>query len=109
MCSSPGLPGRSTSRPGPRPVALWFTLVGARLDHVAGRPAAVIVYRVRAHEINLFVSRSAATEPRPVTVSKPRGFAVAAWAEDGLAFAAISDIDAQELVRFADLVRSPTP
>ena len=84
-----------------------FTLVGARLDRLAGRPAAAIVYRFRAHEINLFVTRSAATESRPVTLSKPRGFAMVAWAEDGLAFAAVSDVDPQELTRFAELVRAP--
>ena len=95
-------PVRDLSRSG-------FTLVGARLDRVAGRPAAVIVYRLRAHEINLFVTRSASTEARPVTLSKPRGFAMAAWAEDGLAFAAVSDVDPQELTRFAELVRSQGP
>ena len=44
-----------------------------------------------------------------MTLSKPRGFAIAAWAEDGLAFAAISDVDPQELTRFAELVRSTFP
>ena len=76
---------------------------------VAGRPAAAIVYRLRAHEINLFVTRSASAESRPVTLSKPRGFAMAAWVEDGLAFAAVSDVDLQELTRFAELLRSPAP
>ena len=95
-------PVRDLSRSG-------FALVGARLDRVAGRPAAVIVYRIRAHEINLFVTRSASAAARPVTLSKPRGFAMAAWAEDGLALAAISDVDPQELTRFAELVRSPNP
>ncbi len=86
-----------------------FTLVGGRLDRLAGQPAAAIVYRIRAHEINLFVTRSASTASRPVSLSNPRGFAVAAWAEDGLAFAAVSDVDPQELKRFAELVRTPLP
>ena len=71
-------------------------------------PPAAIVYRFRAHEINLFVTRSASTESRPVTLSKPRGFATVAWAEDGLAFVAVSDVDPPELTRFAELVRAPS-
>ena len=30
-------------------------------------------------------------------------------AEDGLAFAAISDVDPQELTRYAELIRAPSP
>jgi anti-sigma factor RsiW len=43
-----------------------------------------------------------------VTLSKPRGFATVAWAEDGLAFVAVSDVDPPELTRFAELVRAPS-
>ena len=86
-----------------------YTLVGARLDRLAGRPAAVIVYRLRAHHVSLFVARAQSPADRPVTVEKPRGFAVASWAEAGLEFAAVADVDPQELARFASLVRSPAP
>ena len=76
---------------------------------VAGRPAAAIVYRLRAHEINLFVTR--------VGLGRvPAGDAVEATrlrhgrvGRGRLAFAAVSDVDLQELTRFAELLRSPAP
>jgi len=83
-----------------------FALAGARLDHVGDRQAAAIVYRVRSHDINLFVWRAAAEGRREeTTLSVVRGFGVATWAQDGLRFAAVSDLELQDLKRFAELVR----
>jgi anti-sigma factor RsiW len=36
---------------------------------------------------------------------RTRGFALETWAEDGLRYAAISDLDPRDLQRFATLVR----
>lgn len=83
-----------------------FTLAGARLDHVGDRRAAAVVYRLRNHDINLFVWRAAAEKQNGETVlAVERGFAVATWAEGGLRFAAVSDLDPRDLERFASLVR----
>ena len=35
--------------------ASGFTLVGGRMDYVGGRPVAVLVYRHKAHLVNLFI------------------------------------------------------
>ena len=81
-----------------------YTLLGGRLDHVADRQAAAIVYRVRNHVINLFVWRGTASEP--ITVSAERGFNLVTWSDGGLGYAAVSDVEAQDLERFARLVRA---
>lgn len=86
-----------------------YTLLGARLDHVADRHASTIVYRVRNHIISLFAWRAASDEAAPVALSAARGYNVASWSENGLRFAAVSDVDAQDLERFALLVRGPPP
>src|SRR5262249_12065537 len=39
-----------------------FTLVGGRLDYIDGRAVAVIVYRRRAHVLNLFIGSGASSE-----------------------------------------------
>ncbi len=84
-----------------------FALAGARLDHVGDRQAAAIVYRVRNHDINLFVWRAGNEAQREKTdVSVVRGFGVATWAEDGLRFAAVSDVDLRDLERFSERVRA---
>jgi anti-sigma factor RsiW len=83
-----------------------YTLLGARLDHVADRQAVAIVYRLRNHVLNLFAWRTAAGD-EPITLSAARGYNLVTWSEAGLSFAAVSDVDARDLERFARLVQSP--
>src|SRR6202048_2494608 len=48
--------------PGVDLTAQGFTLIGGRLDYVDARPIGAIVYRPRAHVINLFVAPNASTD-----------------------------------------------
>ena len=70
---------------GPNPKA-WFMAV---------------VYRIREHPINLFVWRRADGRDAALDLAIVRGFSVAAWSAGGLDYAAVSDVDAGELGRFA--------
>ena len=82
-----------------------FVLLGARVDHVGDRQAAaVVVYRIRSHVINLFIWRSGA-DRATLDEMRSRGFSIATWTEDGLRYSAISDVDPRDLRRFATLVR----
>jgi len=80
-----------------------FPLAGGRLDSINGRTVAVIVYRRRLHVVNVFAWPAASERSRLSVVD---GFAVAEWDDDGLAFAAVSDIPADELRQFKALYRS---
>lgn len=84
-----------------------FALIGARLDRVASRDTAAIVYRIREHDVNLFVWRIATGSAEPVVASALHGYSVVTWAAEGLGFAAVSDVDSQDLQSFAALVRAP--
>jgi anti-sigma factor RsiW len=84
-----------------------FALIGARLDRVASRDTAAIVYRIREHDINLFVWRIATPSAEPVVASALHGYSIVTWAAEGLGFAAVSDVDSHDLQRFAELVRAP--
>jgi anti-sigma factor RsiW len=84
-----------------------FVLVGGRLDQVADKPAAAVVYQIRKHVINLFVWRAGERAPDAMTTTNVRGFSVTTWAADGLRFAAVSDVDARDLTRFAQFVGAP--
>ena len=84
-----------------------FVLLGARLDQVADKPAAAVVYQIRKHVINLFVWRATDPAPDAIATSSVRGFSVTTWSASGLRFAAVSDVEARELTRFAQLVGSP--
>jgi anti-sigma factor RsiW len=78
-----------------------FTLIGGRLDYLDGRPVASIVYKRRAHIINLFVGQAAGAERRGM-IEQVQGFNVWHWSHAGLGFWATSDINAEELQEFAD-------
>jgi anti-sigma factor RsiW len=78
-----------------------FQLVGARLDHVAGKAVASIVYRRSTHVINLFVTQPAAAERGEAELARMRGFNVQCWTAHGLEFFAVSDLAAEELQEFS--------
>ena len=79
-----------------------FPLAGGRLDSINGKTVAAIVYHRRLHTVNLFIWRGEG--PRRSAVED--GFALEQWSEDGLNFAAVSDIPADELHQFRNLYRS---
>ena len=93
--------------------AQGFTLIGGRLDEINGETAAAIVYRRRQHIINLFVSRRTDAERSGETSETRHGFNVRHWAEQGLDFWVVSDLNAGELDEFCQkfkaALRSPKP
>lgn len=85
-----------------------FNLVGGRLDYLDNRPVAALVYQRRKHVINLFVWPSA---QRANTASKPitrQGFNLLPWTQSGMAYWAVSDLNAAELREFARMVQEHT-
>jgi anti-sigma factor RsiW len=82
--------------------AQGFTLIGGRLDYVDTRPIAAIVYRRRAHVINLFVAQTASTEPHTAKLETLQGFNIRRWSERGLNYWAVSDLAADELAEFGE-------
>ena len=82
--------------------AQGFTLIGGRLDYVDTRPIGAIVYRRRAHVINLFVAQTASAERRAAKIETIQGFNIRRWSERGLNYWAVSDLAADELADFGD-------
>ena len=82
--------------------AQGFTLIGGRLDYIDGRAVASIVYRRRAHVINLFVIQEAASADHGAKLETMQGFNIQRWSAQGLEFFAISDINAEELREFVE-------
>lgn len=84
--------------------AQGFPLAGGRVDGVSGRRAAVLAYTHGRHEIDVFVWVTAAPSPA-VTMGVARGYHVARWIEGDLSYAAVSDMDEDELLAFVELLR----
>lgn len=81
-----------------------YPLVGGRLDYVGGHRAAAIVYKRDQHIINLFVFTGGQTPDAPVASSSQDGFNIVRWRMGGLTYAAVSDVEAVQLLTFARLV-----
>lgn len=89
--------------------AQGYMLLGARLDHVGERQAAAVVYRIRKHVIDLYCWRAASYASTPPTLASARGFGMVTWSEGGLRYVAVSDVERDDLTRFAELVRQRIP
>ena len=79
-----------------------FPLRGGRLDYVAGRPVAALVYQRDKHVIDLFVWPAAAGAARPPEAAVRQGYNVVHWAQGGMALWAVSDLEAGQLGEFAE-------
>jgi anti-sigma factor RsiW len=77
-----------------------FPLVGGRIDYIDGHPAAVVVYRHAKHVINLFAWASTSADA-PMRTEIRQGFNVVMWRKGGIAYAAVSDVAADQLMTFA--------
>ncbi|WP_336492053.1 anti-sigma factor family protein [Methylobacterium nigriterrae] len=76
-----------------------FSLVGGRLDYVENRVVAALIYMRRGHVINLFLWPSDGRRP---TAGARDGYNILGWRQAGLAFWAVSDLNAVELKEFQD-------
>ena len=79
--------------------AQGFTLLGGRLDYLAGEPVAAIVYQRRKHVINLFIARYSA-RLAGVSSESMQGYNIRHWSENGLDLWAVSDLAGSELDEF---------
>jgi anti-sigma factor RsiW len=93
----------SLSPPVPNLSADGFPLVGGRLDYVDEHTAAALVYRHNQHVINLFVWATPNAPDRAVHVAERNGYTLLEWTQDGIANAAVSDLNRGELETFQRL------
>ena len=85
--------------------AQGFPLTGGRLDYVAGRPVAALVYKPGLHVINLFVWPAEDGKSIAPHVFERQGFTLVHWTQAGMQAWAVSDMNPSELKSFAKLVR----
>ncbi|HVT59141.1 MAG TPA: anti-sigma factor [Thermoanaerobaculia bacterium] len=86
--------------------AAGFPLRGGRLDYVAHKPVAALVYQSDHHVINLFTwpsSYTGAPAAAGPAANSWQGFHLLHWSQDGMTYYAVSDLAANRLRQFADL------
>jgi anti-sigma factor RsiW len=79
-----------------------YQLVGGRLDYIGGRRVAALVYKKRLHQINVFIWPS--NNEVALKLDTAEGYNVASWSRGGMAFRAISDLNAGELRELPSLL-----
>jgi anti-sigma factor RsiW len=86
-----------------------FPLVGGRLDYIDGHVAPAIVYRRRAHTVNLFVWPAERRLFDGGRMVRREGYTVLEWTAGGLRYAAVSDIDPGDLRQFKAAFEAHSP
>ena len=76
-----------------------FPLIGARRARLGGQTVAALVFHRHQHTINLYMWP--AKMVMPTTPFEQSGLHAERWTNDGLAFLAVSDVGAADLVQFA--------
>jgi anti-sigma factor RsiW len=83
-----------------------FPLVGGRLDYIDGRPVAALVYQRGKHVINVFMWPTAGAASSATRVETEHGYNVEQMTVAGMNCWIVSDLNPQELDKFAGLVRA---
>lgn len=85
-----------------------FTLAGAKVSYLNQSPGAELIFRVRQHEISVFIfqERALADFGPHDAPHKAESFNVRSWTENGLIYFAISDVAPQDIDRLCDLLKA---
>ena len=96
------------SPPVPGLDSAGFVLDGGRLDYIGGRTVAAIVYLRRQHVVNVFSWPEPGGDAQVSTVTS-HGYHLVSWRTNGVAFWAVSDLNATELSQFVALFQQGGP
>jgi anti-sigma factor RsiW len=85
-----------------------FTLVGGRVSYLNQAPGAELIFRVRQHQISVFIFQERAVEGVPAsgTVSTEFSFGVRSWSRNGLRYFVIGDAGDEHLNKLSELLKS---
>ncbi len=86
--------------------AAGFPLLGGRLDYLAGRAVAALVYGRDKHVVDLYVWPARAGQSVPAGQGTRNGYNYVRGTAGGMVFWAVSDLNAAELAQFVDAWRA---
>jgi anti-sigma factor RsiW len=84
-----------------------FVLVGGRVSYLNQSPGAELIYRVRQHQISVFIFQD--RELRNIAGDKAStalSFAVRSWRHNGLRYFVIGDASAQDMDKLSELLKA---
>jgi anti-sigma factor (TIGR02949 family) len=83
-----------------------FPLIGGRLDYLAGRPVAALVYGRRQHLINVFLWPATRGPGAGPDLRSQQGYHMLHWTTPEYTYWAVSDLGLSELRQFEQLLRA---
>jgi len=81
--------------------AIGFPLIGGRLDVIAGRKVAVLVYGRNQHKLAVSLWPAGAGADTAARVTQRDGFTLGEWRHGGFEWRAVSDVSPSEMTSFA--------
>lgn len=81
-----------------------FPLIGGRLDYIDGKRVGVVVYKRRLHPINLFMWPESNPSNHALRLESRNGINLFYWRWQGVAYWAVSDLNAAERRQLRDLL-----
>jgi len=85
-----------------------FVLVGGRISYLNQSPGAELIFRVRQHQISVFIFQERAVGPTTVTETAQTAlsFNTRSWSHNGLSYFVIGDASAEDLDKLGDLLKA---
>ena len=93
------------SPPVPDLSELGWNLIGGRLDYVDGQPVAVIVYKRKLHNINVFVWPNHGSADGTIKEEDAQGYQIFHWNGAEMTYWVVSDLNSAELLDLAHALR----
>ena len=82
-----------------------FVLVGGRLSYLKQSPGAELIFRVRQHQISVFIFQDRQQEVGE-SARTALSFGVRSWSHNGLCYFVIGDAGAQDLDKLSELMKA---
>ncbi len=85
-----------------------FTLVGGKVSYLKQSPGAELIFRVRQHQISVFIFQEQALGNEHVrdAAQSALSFNVRSWSHNGLRYFVIGDAGAQDLDKLSELMKA---
>jgi anti-sigma factor RsiW len=87
-----------------------ISLVGGRLAYLGQSPGAELIYRIRKHQVSVFIFQERAVDHLPKSDSTvethQETFGFRSWSQNGLRYFVIGGLAGDDLSRIADLFRN---
>ncbi len=85
-----------------------FTLVGGKVSYLNQAPGAELIFRVRQHQISVFIfqERAVGNLQTRDSVQNALSFNVRSWSHNGLRYFVIGDASSQDLDKLSELMKA---